>query len=161
MEFYNNETLEPNFPNYVVFIMITSPNRILLQRKDGGHPSWPNQWCLFGGKIEGKENNTKALKRELAEEIGKNVNFLNDPKFFIRQTFTEKPIRPERKVNVNYYTIPFDGDLSKIVFGEGAGFSTFSRDTLTQYNNLGLIVPPNYETIEKFYRSLSNRSFNF
>jgi len=93
--------------------------------------------------------------------MGKKITLIKRPKFFIRQTFTDKPLRPDRKINANYFIAPYDGDVSRIALGEGAGFSKFSIERLSQYNEQEYVVPPNFAAVKKFYQVLKTGNFKF
>ncbi len=161
MEFRNEPAIDSSMPNFSLWLPLDPKERILLQRKDEGYPRWPNRWCTFGGRIGPGEKNLDAVVREKYEELGGKVGLVGEPKFFISSTWEEGEGKFTRKVNVNYFATRFDGDLSKITLGEGAGFSVFDDGTLTLYNQLDLIVTPNYQAIEKFYQSLRDGSFTF
>ena len=115
--------------------------------------------CTFGGGIEAGEKSLDTAIREKYEELGKKVGLIGEPKFFISSTWEEGEGVQKRKVNANYFATKFDGDLSKIVLGEGAGFSVFNEEILALYNQHGLVVTPNYSAIEKFYQSLKDGTF--
>lgn len=136
--------------NYCVAMPLDTENRLILQRKDSGYPFWPNYWCTFGGGMKNNENPLETLIREMKEE---NNLELFDVKLFESQKFVDyskigDPI--ERKGTVHYFSARFDGDLGKIRLREGAGFSIFDKPELYRYNELGLIVPYNFEVIDRF-----------
>ena len=159
MEFRNEPAINPSMPNFSLWLPIDPKERILLQRKDEGYQRWPNMWCTFGGRIEAGEKTLDTAIREKYEELGKKVGLVGKPEFFISSTWEEGEGVQKRKVNANYFAAKFNGDLSKIVLGEGAGFSVFNEETLALYNQHGLVVTPNYSAIEKFYQSLKDGTF--
>lgn len=145
-----------------VGLILNPKDQILLQRKDEGAWFWPNYWCTFGGFIKENEDPLEAFKREMRDELGLE---LSGAKFFSRfQALEVARIGPkkgvlERNVNANYYAARFDGNLKKIRFGEGAGFSVFDEKELARYNQLGLVIPHVYEAIQKFYEAFRAGTF--
>tara|TARA_B100001769_G_C22033527_1_gene555340 strand:+ start:362 stop:901 length:540 start_codon:yes stop_codon:yes gene_type:complete len=62
-------------PQDAVCAVIKYKNKILLQKRDNKKDIFfPGHYGLFGGAIEKKETKFQALKRELSEEIGLNLN---------------------------------------------------------------------------------------
>lgn len=138
---------------YTVAMPLDPKDNLLLQRKDSGYRFWPNYWCTFGGGLKKGEVPIEALVREMREENGL---ILTDIALFESQSFSDEtkfgdPIR--RQGIVHYFSARFDGDLKKVRIGEGAGFSIFDKAELIKYNKLDLIVPYNYEVIERFMDS--------
>src|SRR3989344_5694053 len=152
MEFRNEPAINPSMPNFSLWLPIDPKERILLQRKDEGYPRWSNMWCTFGGRIEAEEKSLDTAVREKYEELGKKIGLIGEPKFFISSTWEEGEGVQKRKVNANYFAAKFNGDLSKIVLGEGAGFSVWHESELPRIKDTTL--PYVYEVIQRFYQSL-------
>ena len=55
-------------------IITNKSNEVLLQHRDSKAPTHPNQWGLWGGRIEEGETPTAALVRELKEELDLDVD---------------------------------------------------------------------------------------
>ena len=159
MELNSNFIIREDMTNVAVWMPLNPRDETLLQRKDGGHPRWPNYWGLFGGGIESGEGGMDALMREREEEVGKRMKLIGKPKFFASQIVEEGKGNLHRFANVNYFGVRFDGNLRNIELNEGAGFSVFDFDTLRRYNEAGFIVPPNYVAIERFYKSIKDGTF--
>jgi 8-oxo-dGTP pyrophosphatase MutT (NUDIX family) len=127
---------------FSVGLILNPQNEILLQRKDGGAWFWPNYWCTFGGGIKNGEDPLETFSREMKQEIG--LEF-SEIRFFDSHEFEEiakagpKKGELKRIVEVNYFEARFDGDLKKIRFGEGAGFSVFDEAELVKYNETSFI----------------------
>lgn len=140
---------------YAVAMPLDPKNNLLLQRKDSDYKFWPNFWCTFGGGVKPGETLTNTLLREMMEENGL---ILTDIALFESQSFSDEtkfgdPIK--RQGIVHYFSARFDGDIKKIKIGEGAGFSIFDKPELYRYNELGLIVPYNFEVIDRFISSIN------
>ena len=50
-------------------VLVNSKNQILLQHRTQDAPTFPNMYCIFGGKIEKGEKPIDAVKRECYEEL--------------------------------------------------------------------------------------------
>ena len=142
-------------------LILDHKDRTLLQRKDSGSWYWPNYWCLFGGVVEEGEDPSKTFEREIREEIG--INLLCYKLFSIEgveEISKQDPTKEIRRfTEVYYFAGKFDGNLENVRLGEGAGFSVFDREELARYNQFGLIVPPNYMAIERFYKAFGEGTF--
>ena len=140
--------------NCCVAMPLDPDNRLLLQKKNADYVYWPNYWCTFGGGMKDSEDPKTTLLREMREENG--LEFFDVELFESQIFYDESQIGPKKRREglVHYFSARFDGDLKKIKFGEGSGFSIFDKPELYKYNKLGLIVPYNYEVIERFMNSL-------
>ena len=149
---------------YSVGMILDPQNKILLQRKDGGHFFWPNYWSLFGGGMKNGESSLECLVREVKNE---SELVLSDIKLFSIRKFSEVArVGPRKDVlkrqgKANYFAARFNGDLSKISVGEGAGFSVFDEEEIARYNQLGLVIPYLYEAIAQFYKEIKEGTFTF
>src|SRR3989344_5261525 len=153
---------------YTGGLILNSRNEILLQRKDIDYKKWPGFWTTFGGKIEETEKTPlDALLREVREETG--VHKVNDEgkqeyvegtglnlfdvKLFERSYIDESKYGDFGQPNpslgfCDYFAARFDGDLSKIVLGEGAGFSLWSERELPIIKDTTFTYV--YEVIQRF-----------
>jgi ADP-ribose pyrophosphatase YjhB (NUDIX family) len=141
---------------YVGALILNPRNEILLQRKDSGYPKKPfaGMWTTFGGAGNHGESPLDAFRREVVkEETGLEGLFniklfeeieLDETKYGI----THKP----SKGLCYFYSARFDGNLSKIRLGEGAGFSVFAEQELDLIKDN--TFPYVFEVIENFYYSL-------
>jgi perosamine synthetase len=108
-------------------IIVDPSERYLLQRKDSGYKFGPGKWCLFGGRIEEDETPIDTLKRELKEELNLDVK---DLEFYKKFYFEGKLNGVGINVEQNVFIVRFNGDLSGLSLGEGAGFSLFEKSEL-------------------------------
>ena len=53
-------------------VVAKDTKRIILQQRDK-HGSHPRNWGFWGGKVEGNENISQALLREVCEELNLNI----------------------------------------------------------------------------------------
>jgi 8-oxo-dGTP pyrophosphatase MutT (NUDIX family) len=61
----------------VVFILISTDNRILLQQRDHRDLNYSGMWCFPGGACDENEDYPQTLVREAKEEFDANLNPLN------------------------------------------------------------------------------------
>jgi len=138
----------------VVAMPLDPDERVLLQNKDSGYIFWPNMWCTFGGGMKPGENPKDTLSREMQEENGlilMDISLFESRSFEDHSQFGDSLIR---KGTVHYFGAKFDGDLSKIVFREGAGWKMFEIEELERYHQSGLVVPHDYVVVRAFLNSL-------
>ena len=124
-----------------VGFIIDKNKRVLLQKKDSGYHWNPNNWCLFGGKIEENETPEEAFDREISEEFsGKNKNLLSDVYFLFDVPYktysTTKNV--VKRGNLKVFHALFIGEISDIEVREGSGFAFFEKEELY---NLKPIIP--------------------
>ncbi len=137
--------------DYAVGLILDPKNRMLLQKKDEGYTWWPGYWCTFGGGIKNNEDPLTTFLREMKEENQLEFSKIN---LFFKQIFEEETkigLRKKRRGNIFYFEASFDGNLSKLKLGEGGGAAIFTYNELVTYNDHNLIVPNNFEIIDKFY----------
>lgn len=113
---------------YSSAIIVNGNNEVLLQKKDLNYKKGPGKWALFGGVIEPGETPYVAIKRELIEEIGINL----EAKLFKVYDYMEKTITGR----IHIYTALFDLPISSIKLGEGAGFAFYNKKELASLNLL-------------------------
>ena len=141
--------------NEYVGALIRNPkDEILLQKKTWDYKPWPGHWTIFGGGIEPEDNGDifAAFDREIVEE--ETGLELHDVKFFESVAFDEMGYEYKNRVSgiCHFIEARFDGDLSKIRLGEGAGFAMFDSKELPGIRNK--MFPYIYETIDRLYGGL-------
>jgi 8-oxo-dGTP pyrophosphatase MutT (NUDIX family) len=102
-----------------LFILYTAMGKILLQHRSKDAPRLPNYWAFFGGGVEEGESPTRALEREVLEELSYQVQ---RPYFLMAQT-----IRDEQDENTKYVFIEKYED-QPLQLGEGQAMGWFSLD---------------------------------
>lgn len=143
-------------PFYVGALILNPKKEILLQRKDSGYPKkqFAGMWTVFGGVSNCGENPFDTFIREVCKEETGLENLLDIRMFETinidesKYEITHKP----SKGPCHFFECKFDGDLSKIRLGEGAGFSVFAEQELKQIENNSF--PYVFEVIKKFYNNL-------
>lgn len=70
---------ESDLKKNAVAIIVNDDNKVLLLKRGDNSKIWmPNKWALVGGGIERGESPEKAIKREILEETGLEIdNFIN------------------------------------------------------------------------------------
>ena len=141
-------------PFYVGALILNPRNEILLQRKDSGYPKKPfaGMWTTLGGAGEAGEDPLEAFHREVCrEETG--LEGLFDIELFKEIELDETKYGIYHKPSKGpcyFYSARFDGNLSKIRLGEGAGFSVYAEQELDLIKDN--TFPYVFEVIEDFYR---------
>ena len=70
-----NEEKKKEKTKNAVAVIVNNDNKILLLKRAGGENYWmPNKWSLVGGMIEKGETPEEAVKREIKEETGLEIN---------------------------------------------------------------------------------------
>lgn len=143
-------------PFYVGALILNPRKEILLQRKDSRYPKkqFAGMWTTFGGAANYGEEPIEAFNREIIKEETGLENLL-DIKIFETINIDESKYgityKPSKGL-CHFFECKFDGNLSKIRLGEGAGFSVFAEHELKQIENNNF--PYVFEVIKRFYDSL-------
>tara|TARA_Y100000310_G_scaffold311456_1_gene357740 strand:+ start:211 stop:684 length:474 start_codon:yes stop_codon:yes gene_type:complete len=132
-----------------VGIILDPMERILLQKKDGGYLWHPNKWGFPGGAIEQGENPKEAYLREVAEELGAE---LEDVQLFGTYGFRDhdETRNKIRSYQAHVFSGRFDGDLSKLRIIEGNGMALLTRHEIDDHP----LAWCNKRVIVDFYDSL-------
>ena len=107
-------------PGNAVCAIITYKDKILIQQRDyKKNIFFPGHYGLFGGAIEKNETKINALKRELKEEIGieinkRNIKYLTNIILDFKIIGYEQYKRTVYLVRLNY------NQLKKLKLGEGS-----------------------------------------
>ncbi len=127
-------------------IISDSDGRILLQKKDSGYHYAPNKWSLIGGGIEEGETKLDAMKREINEELG--IEIRGEDLKEIGEFMFEGVLNQNRvKIHQNLFTLKFEGKISDIRVGEGAGFAFFEIEELPTLD----LMKPTKEVLDKHF----------
>ena len=129
--------------NVAAIIFTNERGEVLLQKKDLGFKRWPGRWSFFGGGLEGNEDPAEALKREIKEEIGYN---LNEVELFTVYDYADA----DRQGKMYVYTAKFNAPISSISIGEGAGFAFFAKEEIDDLNIIDhdLVILKNFLNIK-------------
>ena len=128
-------------------IILVNKNYLLQLRDRKKNISFPNHWGLFGGRIDKKEKNIIALKREIKEETNLNIK-INRRVFNVDFNI----IGLKKKRNLQYYECEIIGK-KKIKLSEGKKYKFFSFQQIKKLN----IVPMDFVALKSHY--LHNNHF--
>ena len=107
-------------PSNAVCAIITYKDKILIQQRDyKKNIFFPGHYGLFGGAIEKNETKMDALKRELKEEIGIEINKRNI-KYLTNMILDFKIIGYEQYKRTIYLVRLNYNQLKKLKLGEGS-----------------------------------------
>jgi 8-oxo-dGTP diphosphatase len=95
----------PDYPRVGVGGVVVNNGRVLLIRR--GQEPLKGKWSLPGGLVEVGENLTQALRRELKEETGLNVEPLEVIGVFERILLNEGRLTRPRRVRYHYVLIDY------------------------------------------------------
>lgn len=100
-------------PKRVVCALIQRSGLVCVTRRvsDG---AFPDLWEHPGGKVEGGESDKEALKRELREELGIEV----DVAFFLTTRIFRPPVAPEPYLIALYRVVIREGEPKPLVAAE-------------------------------------------
>ena len=104
----------------VAIAILPRDGQFLMQLRDNiSTILYPGLWGFFGGHIELGETPEVAVKREIMEEIGYE---LNEPKFFAHYSDT--------RVIRHIFYAPLTVDLDRLVLGEGWDFGLLTPEQI-------------------------------
>lgn len=143
-------------------IFLTEDGRYLLQLRDN-IPTihLPNNWALFGGRIEAGESEEEALRRELLEELAfkpKDMTRFTEAAYEVPNT----GYGPIRKI---FYEVPIRAsDVPELKLAEGQMLSLFRSDEVFSLHNIvpwdefALRLHARRADIEKFPKRTANQT---
>ena len=111
----------------VAIIFEGKNNTILLQLRDEKAPTYPGMWGLFGGAIEAGEKAIQAAVREVREELG--INLREGDLVLLLEINSGND-------NFHVFKSKFPWNLKDIKLDEGQDMKFFSREEISQLNNL-------------------------
>lgn len=129
-------------------ILLNEHKEVLLQKKDLRYTWFPGMWCLPGGGLESKETPTKAIKREIEEELGWQ---LEDFEYVEKEEYKDQAGEKTKKGTQHIFHSNISPiAISNLRFREGAGFAFFAESEL----NTIPIVEHDLKRILNFYEKL-------
>jgi 8-oxo-dGTP diphosphatase len=124
----------------VAKVILYKDNKVLLQLRDNKpNIPFPNQWSLFGGKIEKDETARACTIREIKEELNATIKNI---KFITKQTRYENNV----EVEDNIFSAEINEEIADLILKEGKAMKLFSLKELTKIT----IVPHYKDYIIKF-----------
>ncbi len=127
--------------------IIVLKNKYLLQLRDNKKNIYfPNFWGLFGGRVDTNETFSKALKREIKEEINLIVNI--NKKIF---STTYNMIGLKKKRKMVYYECQKIKN-TELILSEGKNFGLFKFEELKNLK----IIPLDFVAINTHYHYFNN-----
>lgn len=108
---------------FVGVIFVNREGKVLLQLRRGDESYYPGYWTLPGGKIGQDESTKDALRREVREELGIDLNNYKLFKKIVEKT--------ERKIiERNIAAIYIDKNIKDLELGEGVALRYFSQEEI-------------------------------
>jgi 8-oxo-dGTP pyrophosphatase MutT (NUDIX family) len=131
--------------NAAAAILVLKDGRYLLQLRDDIPGIWyPGHWGLFGGGVEAGEDELTALRRELREEIGLDLED-DQARLFTRFEFDLRPAGKQRYFRSYYEVRVPTAILPCLTLHEGADMQAFSPEKalalrLSPYDGFALLL---------------------
>ena len=122
--------------------------QILLQKKDRGYPNGPDNWQVFGGRIETGETPTETVLREITEELCISVDEdqLGEP-------ITQNLDREDgQSFSIHYHVVEATFDLKDLRLDEGCGVAFWYVDELEN-------IKTQPHELEMFRKLIAERSW--
>jgi 8-oxo-dGTP pyrophosphatase MutT (NUDIX family) len=110
-------------------ILVTPQSKLLLLKRSAQSNWMPNKWAFVGGKINAGESPEDAMRREITEEVGLQVNRLIE-KFSI--------VREGRKEYVYYTIIPADAPVK--INQESAEFGFYTLQEIEKLDTVPNLI---------------------
>jgi len=117
----------------VTIIIVNEENKILLLKRSDYPDQWmPSKWALVGGAVDVNEKPEEAIKREIIEETGLEIDE-------IMNTFT---IKKNVDDSIEFvYVCKYSGDSSEIDLNEEhSGYGWFSIDEIKELDTVPHIM---------------------
>jgi mutator protein MutT len=118
----------------VVGCLIKNNNKILLLKRGDDEDSYPGLWELPGGKVEFGESLDQAVKREVREETGLELNSFQLCGYF--QYIINKPDLTKYAVQINFVA---ETKQLKVAVTEHTDFKFVTIDELDNFNISGSV----------------------
>ena len=126
--------------NVAEAIPINSKGEVLLQKKTTDYRFGGGVWTVFGGEIKEGESPEEAVKRELKEETGCEIDK-------IRLLDVKDYAILDKKGKRYIFEVIFDKGISDISLNEGAGFAFFNPSELNTINLQPIVL----DSLKKYF----------
>jgi len=110
-------------------ILVTPQSKLLLVKRSAESRWMPNKWGFVGGKIEANEQPDAAIRREIKEEVGLEVNHLIE-KF--------KIVRGDKPEYVFYSIVPADAPVK--INKESSEFNFFTLQEIEKLDTVPNLI---------------------
>lgn len=121
-------------------ILFNDSGEVLLQHRTDDAPTYPGQYCIFGGKIEPDEDSKEAVKRECLEELEYE---LVSPELVFEITCESKYGKRVKYIYAEKYDIE-----KKLNLHEGQGMVWVSKDNFEQFD----LIDHDLITLQKYFK---------
>jgi len=138
-----------NKKSHTVKAVIYSEGKILLQLRDEKPDIfYPGVWGLFGGSVDDGEKPIDALKRELLEEIGFEIN---SAKLLFSWNHD--------KYNsiLHFFLVPLTVEFEKLCLNEGQGMDLFSIEQIKRLPITPSLKKNIHKINQKFFQLTQNK----
>lgn len=127
----------------VVGIIVNNDNKILLVRRSDKSEWMPNLWSFVGGGVDRDETAIRAVRREIIEEVGLDINdFINS--FTIQRNGDDNIVE-------YIYVCRYDGnDTDVILNSENVSYGWFGINEITYLNTVPHIAEYLTLTFKKY-----------
>lgn len=129
--------------------MVIKDNKILIIQRNANEEAYPNLWELPSGKREPFETSEDAVKREVKEETGLNVEPVMPVSVF--EFKVEKPDEIRDATQINFLVKPA-GDTQVVLSSEHQNFAWIAENELANYK----LSKETQDTIKKVFKLIKN-----
>jgi mutator protein MutT len=107
-------------------ILVNRRGELLLNLRDDNDDMWPSAWDIIGGTVEDGETPDQGILREIAEETGQVLTFVQP----FRRYAVPLTAGPDATLHVYFSTL--DRQIDELLLGEGQEHRFFTPSGLTE-----------------------------